>query len=129
MRLTDHVTLIFNIKISTSGVFLDIEKAFDTTWYTGLQCKLSKLEFLINLIKLISYFLSNRKFRVSVEGEMPTPRAMQTGLSQGLVLSPNLFNVYIKDSPQTNVVHLALFADDTCLYATDRTRVFVVRTL
>jgi hypothetical protein len=31
MRLVDHVTLNFN-NMSTAGVFLDIEKAFDTTW-------------------------------------------------------------------------------------------------
>jgi len=31
MRLTDHVTLNFN-NLSTAAVFLDIEKAFDTTW-------------------------------------------------------------------------------------------------
>jgi hypothetical protein len=30
MRLTDHVTLNFN-NMSTTAVFLDIEKAFDTT--------------------------------------------------------------------------------------------------
>jgi hypothetical protein len=31
MRLTNHVTLNFGNKISTAVVFLDIEKAFDTT--------------------------------------------------------------------------------------------------
>jgi hypothetical protein len=30
-RLTDHVTLNFNNKMSTAALFLDIEKAFDTT--------------------------------------------------------------------------------------------------
>jgi hypothetical protein len=34
MRLTDHVTLNFNDKMY--AMFLDIEKAFDTTWHTGL---------------------------------------------------------------------------------------------
>jgi hypothetical protein len=42
VRLTDHVTLNFNNKMSTAAVFLDIEKAFDTTWHTGLLYKLSK---------------------------------------------------------------------------------------
>jgi hypothetical protein len=64
MRLTDHVTLNFNNNISTAAVFLDIEKAFDTTWHPGLLNKLSKLEFSAAIIKLISSFLSNRKFRV-----------------------------------------------------------------
>jgi hypothetical protein len=80
MRLTDHVTLNFNNKISTAAVFLDIEKAFDITWHSGLLYKLHKLEFSTNLIKLLGSFLSQRKFRVSVEGEMSAPRVMQLGL-------------------------------------------------
>jgi hypothetical protein len=80
MRLTDHVTLNFNNKMSTVAVFLDIEKTFDTTWHTGFLYKLSKLEFSISLIKFISSFLSQRKLRVSVEGEMSTLRVMQAGV-------------------------------------------------
>jgi hypothetical protein len=37
--------------------------------------------------------------------------------------------MYINDAPQTHDVHLALFADDTYLYATDRMQGFVVRKL
>jgi hypothetical protein len=39
MRLADHVTLNFSNKMSTAAVFLDIEKAFDTTWHHGLLYK------------------------------------------------------------------------------------------
>jgi hypothetical protein len=63
--------------MSTAAVFLDIEKAFDTTWYSGLLHKLSKLYFLTFIIKLISSFPSNRKFQVSVENEMLMPRETQ----------------------------------------------------
>jgi hypothetical protein len=73
-----------------------------------------------SLIKLISSFLSQRKFRVSVEGEMFTPSYMQAGVPQGSVLCPTLYNLYINDTPQTSSVNLALFAHNTCLYATDR---------
>jgi hypothetical protein len=55
MRLADHVTLNFNNKMSTAAVFLDIEKAFDTTWHPGLLYKLSKLNFSTRIIKLISF--------------------------------------------------------------------------
>jgi retron-type reverse transcriptase len=118
--------------MSTTAVFLDIKKAFDTTWHPGLLYKLSKLGFSINLIKLISSFLSQRKFRVSEEGEMSTPREMHAGVPQGSVLSPTLYNIYTNHTPQTPQtpgVNLALFADDTCLYATERKEGYVLSKL
>jgi hypothetical protein len=54
---------------------------------------------------------------------------MQVGVPQGSVLSPALYNTYINHVPQTPGVQLALFADDTCLYTTDRKEDFVVRKL
>jgi hypothetical protein len=45
MRLADHITLKFNINMSTATVFLDIEKAFHVTQYTGLLYKLSNYPF------------------------------------------------------------------------------------
>jgi retron-type reverse transcriptase len=104
------MTLNFNNKMSKAVVFLDIEKAFDTIWHRGLLYTLSKLEFSTSVIKL----------RVSVQGKMPTPKHMQAGVPQGSILPPTLYNLYINDTPQTHSVHLTLFADDTCLYATER---------
>jgi hypothetical protein len=85
------------------------------------------LEFSNSLTKVIGSFLSQRKFRVSVEGEMSTPREMQAGLPQGSVLSTTLFNLYINDALRTNGVHLAPFAGDTCLYSTDSKDGFIVK--
>jgi hypothetical protein len=94
--LTDHITLNFNNNMSTAVVFLDIEKAFDTTWHLDFLSKLSTLQFAICLIKLIGFFLSQRKFRVSVEGEMATPRDIQAEVPQGSVLSPkHLVSVWV----------------------------------
>jgi retron-type reverse transcriptase len=100
MNLADHVTLNFNDKMSKAPVLLDIKKAFDTTWHSGLLYKLYKLEFSNSLTKLIGSFLSQRKFRVSVEGEMSTPREMQAGVPQSSVLSPTLFNLFINNAPK-----------------------------
>jgi hypothetical protein len=122
------MTLNFNNKMSTAAVFLDTEKAFDTTWHPGLFCKLSNLTFLTHLIKLISSCLLQRKFCVLVEGKMSTPRYMQAGVPQGSILSPTLYNLYINDTPpQTYGVNLTLSADDTCLYATEHNEGFVLR--
>jgi hypothetical protein len=79
------------------AVFLDIEKASDSTCYHGLLYKLPKLEFLTHAIKLISSFLSQQKFRVYVESKMSAPRYMQAGVPQGSVLSLTLNNLCIHD--------------------------------
>jgi hypothetical protein len=60
MRLADHITLNFNNNMSMAAVFLDIEKAFDITWHSGLLNKLSELQFLTSLFKLIVSFLWRR---------------------------------------------------------------------
>lgn len=51
---------------------------------------------------------------------MSKPSKMQAGMPHGSVLFPRLCRMYINDAPRTPRVYLVLFADDTCLYATDR---------
>jgi hypothetical protein len=77
----------------------------------------------------IALFVSNRKYRVMVEDEPSTPRNIQAGEPQGSVLAPTLYNLYINDTPQTPGVYLALFADDTYIYKTDRKEAYVFRKL
>jgi hypothetical protein len=98
---------------------LDIEKTFVTTWHHDLLHKPSKLQFSACIIKLIGSLHSNRKFIVTVEGEMFTPREIQAGAPQGSVLALSLYSVYINDTPQTLGVHLALIADEACAYTAD----------
>jgi hypothetical protein len=120
MRLTDHVSLNFNNNMSMAAVFLDIKKATDTTWHPGLLYKLSELQFSTSLVKLIASFLSNRKFKVSVAGGLSSTRKVAAGVPQGSVLAPILYSLYINDAPAAPGTHLALFADDTCIYATEK---------
>jgi hypothetical protein len=84
---------------------LVIEKAFDTTWPSGLIYKL--LEFAASFFKLIS-FLIDRKFKVLVEG------------SSRFRPCPNILQSTYKWRPPASGTHLALFVDDTCIYATQK---------
>lgn len=64
------------------------------------------------------------KVRVSVEG--------QGKCKQGCIKvhpAPTLHSMYINDASQTPGVHLALFANETCLYAIYRKESFVLRKL
>jgi len=91
-----------------------------------------KLLFSSRLIRLISSFLSNRKFKVMVEGELSSPQDKQAEVLQSSVLAPTLYGVYslyIYYTPQTPGVYLALFADDTYMYNVYIQQGYVLRQL
>jgi hypothetical protein len=108
--------------MSTDVVLLDNEKASDTTWHPGVLYELSELQFSISLIKLIASYLKNRKFNVSAEGALSSFREIAVRAPQGSVRTPVLYNLYINDASVASETHLALFADDTCIYATEKSK-------
>jgi hypothetical protein len=79
----------------------------------ALWLAIQAMKFSTSLIKLNGSFLSQRKFRVSVEDEMSTTRVMQAGVLQGSVLSPTLVNMYINNAPRTSHRKHHVFATNT----------------
>jgi hypothetical protein len=88
-----------------------------------------ELQFSTSLVKLIASFLTNSKFKVSVEGELSSPRKVVAGMPQGSVLAPVLYSLYINDAPTAPGTHLAPSVDDTCIYATEKHERCVFNTL
>jgi hypothetical protein len=101
-------------------VFFDIEKAFDTTWHSGLLYKLSEFKFLTSLIKLLASFLTDRKFVVLVEGKFSAPRKIMAGVPQVSVLAPVLCSLYVNDAPSPPGTYVFLFADNTSIYMIEK---------
>jgi hypothetical protein len=48
------------------------------------------------------------------------PRTVAAGVPQSSILAPVLYSLYINDAAEALRTHLALFADDTCIYATEK---------
>jgi hypothetical protein len=91
-----------------------------------VSCQI-RTEFIYVMLKKV-YRLLGLLFRVpGYRMEMCCASWRQARVPQGSVLSPTLYNLYINDTLQTPGVNLALFADDTCLYATDRKEGYVLR--
>jgi hypothetical protein len=90
-----------------------LEKAFDHVWIKGLLYKMHQAGLNINFIKLMSSYLTSRRIKVKVNNE----KLINTGVPQGSVLGPTLFNLYIHDMPQFAKTNLTLYADDTAIYA------------
>jgi hypothetical protein len=80
--------------------------------------KLSELEFSTSLINLLLFSLTENL--VSIEGEFFTPREIAAGVPQGSVFAPGLYSLYVNDAPAPSGTHLALFADHTLVYATEK---------
>lgn len=116
-RLVTDIIQNFKKNKTTAMVLLDIEKAFDRVWIAGLVEKLSMLGYPPYIVQLIHSYLSERKMTVKIKNTYSRYRTITAGVPQGSVLGPVLFNIYISDIPTFHNSNLALFADDTALYA------------
>ena len=99
-------------------VFFDLSNAFDKVWHTALLYKLCRSGVKGLLLKWIAAYLEDRCFRVSFEGELSTIRKISSGVPQGAILSPTLFNVMMSDLPRNTEVISSEYADDITIYCT-----------
>ena len=103
-------------KMFSCGVFIDLEKAFDTVNHHILLSKLHHYGIRGVANKWFSSYLSNRYQKVSLNGESSTTLPVSCGVPQGSILGPLLFLIYINDmntAMQFSTVYH--FADDTNL--------------
>lgn len=120
MGFTEEIIDNFNISTATGALCLDIAKAFDRVWHSSLIYKLHKFDIPYWLIRLIRYYLENRRFEVRLNQNISTQRTIRAGVPQGSILGPLLFNIYISDIPQLKKCILAQYADDTITYTHHR---------
>ena len=93
-------------------IYFDFKKAFDRVPHKRLILKLKMLGIGGKLLGVIENFLTNRTFRVCVEGNLSDFMKVLSGIPQGSVLGPLLFLIYINDLPENLKTFVKLFADD-----------------
>ena len=100
-------------------VALDMSKAFDTINIHTLIRKLLQTNILGTNIKYIANYIKGRKPYTTYRNHTSRQHQFQTGVPQGGVLSPTLFNIYTSDSsPPSTPIQVMAYADDIIITST-----------
>ena len=98
-------------------IYLDYSKAFDTVDHGILLHKMKNLGISGKLGIWISNFLQDRIQRVVIDGYKSGPSPVVSGVPQGSVLGPTLFNIHLVDIGQdVQNSTISSFADDTRIH-------------
>ena len=99
------------------ALLCDFSKAFDCLNHELLVAKLNAYRFTLPALKLVHDYLSDRKKRTRVNNSYSTWSEILFGVTQGSILGPLLFNIFLADLFFIlSEIDIANYADDNMPY-------------
>lgn len=113
------------------GLFIDFSKAYDSIYREKIWHKMESFGIPKKLIKLATLSVNDSKSKVKIENEYSSSFDIKTGVRQGDIISPTLFNIALegalKELKKTdygikigNKISALAFADDVVLLSETR---------
>ena len=112
----EEITKWIDVGSPVDIIYLDFQKAFDKVPHQRLLLKLKPLGIGDSITDWIEQWLTDRRQRVVVDGEVSNWKSVLSGVPQGSVLGPILFLIYINDLDDSITSNVLKFADDTKLF-------------
>ena len=130
VRLESDIRRGFFFRQYTVAVFLDFKSAYNLVSPTALLTKMHSLGFRGRLMYFLKSYLGARSFQVKC-GELSNTFIQETGLVQGGVISPLLFNIMINDIFDNipDSFSYAIYADDCAVWTQGRGAARLVRSM
>ena len=121
-RLMTSIRLNSSEGKSTSAIFLDVERAFDSVWHQGLKFKFLTSKLPTAVCRILSNYLDNRSLLVNCNHYLSNPFTPLAGVPQGGVLSPTLYSFFVADYPILTDynINLSIYADDTAYWTSHK---------
>ena len=120
LKITEDWRARLDRREAVAAVAIDLSKAFDSVCHSLLIAKLSAYGLLKRASTLMKAYLCGRKQLVKVDNTFSQWKAVRSGVPQGSLLGPLLFNIYMNDLNHfVQGSSLRLYSDDTTAYASD----------
>ena len=118
LRLIENWKKSLDNKNFVGTVLMDLSKAFDCIPHDLLVAKLHAYGLSKEAVTFLYSYLKRRKQGVKINNTESIFQILLSGVPQGSILGPILFNIFINDLFLfINEVELANFADDNTIYA------------
>ena len=100
--------------LRTAAIAIDFAKAFDSVHHPTLLEKISRSGLHPNIVRWITCYIRGRTAKCRYQGSFSKTRIIRSGVPQGAVLSPTLYNFFSQDCPSSATI-LTSYADDVTI--------------